>query len=98
MNINFFGGGEPGCLYLFDWRFKFGSYERVQVSSEKVVTFPLVSVQQVLCGCVVLPLLHLGNFMGYPTRCKFALTQNVEHSFVIHIKIHTWSLYVGTKF
>ena len=33
-----------------------------------------------------MPLLHLENFMGYPTRCKFAVTQcvmqNVEHSFV----------------
>ena len=33
-------------------------------------------------------LLHLGNFMGYLTRCRFAVThnvvKNVEHSFVTY--------------
>ena len=42
MNITFtehyvgrtlFGRGEPGCFHSFDWLFKFGSYERAQVSS-----------------------------------------------------------------
>ena len=54
-------------------------------SSKKVVTFPLVPVQQGLCSCIAV---HLWNFMAYPTRCKFAVTQNVmqnvEHSFVTY--------------
>ena len=33
-------------------------------SSKKVVTFPLVPVQQGLCDCITVSLLHLGNFMG----------------------------------
>ena len=28
-----FGRGEPGCFHSFYWRFRFGSYERAQVSS-----------------------------------------------------------------
>ena len=58
------------------------------VSSKKIATFPLVPVQQDLCDCIAVPLLQLGNFMGYPTRRKFAVTQNVvqnvEHSFVTY--------------
>jgi hypothetical protein len=50
---------------------------------KEVVTFPLVAVQQVLCNSITVPLLHLGNFMGYPTRSNFAVSknvvQNVEH-------------------
>ena len=57
-------------------------------SSKKVFTFPLVPVQQGLYGCIAVPLLHIGNFMGYPTRCKFVVTQNVvqdiEHIFVTY--------------
>ena len=56
-------------------------------SSKKVVRFPLVTVQQGLYGCISVPQLHLGNFMVYPTRYEFVVTQNVvqnvEHSFVI---------------
>ena len=37
----------------------------------------MVLVQQGLCDCIVVSLLHLRNFMGYPICCKFALTQNV---------------------
>ena len=47
-------------------------------SSKKVVAFPLVLVQQGLCDYIVVALLHLVNFMGYPTCCKFAVTQNME--------------------
>ena len=58
---------------------------RFHDSSKKVVTFHLVPVQQGLCDCIAVPLLHLWNFMGYPMRCKFSVTQNVvqnvEHSF-----------------
>ena len=54
--------------------------------SSKKVIFPLVPVQQSLCHCIAVPLLNLGNFMGYSTWCKFAVTQNVvqnvEHSLV----------------
>ena len=57
-------------------------------SSKKIVTFPLVPVQQCLCDCIAVPLLYLRNFMGYPTCCKFVVTQdvvqNVEHSFVTY--------------
>ena len=39
-----------------------------------------------LCDCIAVPLLNLGNFMGNPKRCRFAVTQNVvknmEHSFM----------------
>ena len=84
----FFGRGKPGCFHSFDWRFKFGSYERAQVLSKEVLIFPLVPVQQGLCDCIAMQLLHLGNFMEYPTRCKFTVTQNdvqnVEHSFVTY--------------
>ena len=87
----FFGRGEPGYFHSFDWCFKFGSYEQVQVSSKKVVTFPLVPVQQGLWDCIMVLLMHLGNFMGYPTRCKFAVThnivQNVERSFVTYSRL-----------
>ena len=55
-------------------------------SSKEVVTFPLVPVQQGMCDCIAVALLHLRNFMGYPTR--FAVTQNVvqnvAHSFVTY--------------
>ena len=57
-------------------------------SSKKVVTFPIAPVQQGLCDCVAVSLLHLGNFIGYPKLWKFAVTrnvvQNVEHSFVTY--------------
>ena len=57
-------------------------------SPKKVINFPLVPVQQGLCNCIAVPLLHLGNFMGYPTRCKFGVSQNVmknmEHSSVTY--------------
>ena len=33
VGCTFFGLGEPGCFHSFDWRFKFGSYGRAQVSS-----------------------------------------------------------------
>ena len=37
-----------------------------------------------MCDCIAVTLLHLGNFMGYPSRCKFAvnqnIVQNVEHN------------------
>ena len=60
--------------------------------SKKVVTFPLIPAQQGLCDCIAVPLLHLGNFMGYPTRCNFTVTQNVvqnvEHSFVTYSDFH----------
>jgi hypothetical protein len=55
--------------------------------SKEVVTFPLVAVQQVLCNSIMVPLSHLSNFMGYPTR-NFAVSknvvQNVEHGFVAY--------------
>ena len=61
-------------------------------SSKKSVTFPLLPVQQSLCNCIAVPLLHLGNFMEYTTRCKFAVTQNVvqkvEHSFATYALTH----------
>ena len=61
-------------------------------SSKKGITFPLVPVQQYLCDYIVVLLLLLGNFMGYPTRCKFAVTQNVvqnvEHNFVTNSDFH----------
>ena len=60
-------------------------------SSKKVVSFPLVTVQQGLCYCIAVPLLHLGNVMGYSTRCKFGVTQNVvknvEHSCLLVIQL-----------
>ena len=65
-----FRRGVPGFFHPFNWSFKFGSYERAQVSSiatirpKEVVAFPLVPVQQDLCDCVAVPLLHLGYFMG----------------------------------
>ena len=56
--------------------------------SKEVITFPLVPVQQVLCICIPLPLLHLGQCMGYPMCCNFAVAknvmQNVEHGFVAY--------------
>ena len=58
----------------------------VVISSKKVATFRLVPVQQRLCDCIAVPLLHLGNFMRFPMRWRFAVSQNVvqnvEHSFV----------------
>ena len=66
---------SPGFVHNYD-------------SPKKVVTFLLVPVQKGLCNCIEVPLLHLGNFMGYPTRCKFVVTQNavqnLEHSFVTY--------------
>ena len=40
-------------------------------SFKKSVAFPLVPG---LCDCIAVPLLPVGNFMGYPTRCKLAST------------------------
>ena len=91
----FFGRGEPGCFHSFDWLLEFGSYKRAQVSStvmihprKSSVSFPLVPIQQGLCYFIAVPLLHLENFMGYPTRRSFAVTQNVvqnvEPSFVTY--------------
>ena len=66
---------SPGFVYNDDW-------------SKKIVTFPLVPVQQGLRDCIAVPLLHLGNFIGYLTRCKFVVTQkvvqNVKHNFVTY--------------
>ena len=49
---------------------------------------PLIPDQQGLCDCIAVPLLLLGNFIMYPMRCKFVVTQNVvqnvEHSFVTY--------------
>ena len=47
-----------------------------------------VLVQNGLCDCIVVSLLHLWNFLGYPIRCKFGVSQNivqnVELSFVTY--------------
>ena len=56
----FFGRAEPGCFHSFDWRFKFDSYERAQVST--------IPIQQGLCDCIAVPLLHLGNFIEFSLR------------------------------
>ena len=57
-------------------------------SSKKVFSFPFVPIQQNMCDSIAVPLLHVGNLMGYPTRCKFEVTQNVvqnvKHSFVTY--------------
>ena len=37
----FFRRGEPGFFHSFDWRFKFGPYERAQVSSIPLHYFAL---------------------------------------------------------
>ena len=56
--------------------------------SKKVVTFPLVLVQQGLSDCRAVPLLHLGNFIGIQLAATFEVTQNVmqnvKHTFVIY--------------
>ena len=39
-------------------------------SSKKVVTYPLVTVQQGLSNCIAMPLWHLWNFIGYPVRLQ----------------------------
>ena len=90
MNINFkahcgghtfFGREEPGCFHwlAFQVRFEWASpgFVHSDDSSKKVVTFPLVPVHQGLYYYIEVPLLHLGTFMGYPTRCKFVETHNV---------------------
>ena len=61
----------------FDRHFRFGPYERAKVSSiaSKKVIFSLLPLQQGLCHCIAVPFLRLGKF-GYPTRCKFSVTQN----------------------
>ena len=33
IGYTFFARGEPGCFHSFDWRFKFGLYERAHVLS-----------------------------------------------------------------
>ena len=43
--------------------------------SKEVITFPLVPVQQVLCNCVPLPLLHLGTVYGVPNVLQFCGSQ-----------------------
>ena len=55
--------------------------------SKRVIAFPSLPVQQSLCDCIAVPMLHLENFMGYPTRSKFSVTQNVEHSFVTYSRL-----------
>jgi len=56
--------------------------------SKEVITFPLVPIQQVLCNCIPMPLLHLGQCTGYQMCCNFAVAknvvQNVEHGFVAY--------------
>ena len=42
--------------------------------SKEVITFPLVPVQQVLCNCIMLPLLHLGQ-IGVPNVLQFCDSQ-----------------------
>ena len=48
-------------------------------SSKKIVTFRLLPVQKGLCDCTSVPLLHLQNYMGYPTQ---NIRRNMENSFV----------------
>ena len=61
-------------------------------SSKKVITFPLVPVQQGLCDCIAVTLLHLRNLIGYPKCYKLAVTQNVmqniAHGFVTYFDFH----------
>ena len=65
----FFGGGELGCFHSFDWSFSWFIWDSPGFVdsddlSEKVITFSLVPVEQGLCDCIAVPLLHLRNFMG----------------------------------
>ena len=85
----FLGRGEPGCFHSFDLSFQMWfvrtstSFVHSDDPSKEFITFPLVPVQQVLCICIPLPLLHLGQCMGYPICYNFAVAknvvQNVEH-------------------
>ena len=59
-------------------------------------------VQQGQCDGIAVPLLHLGNFMKYPTRGKFAVThnivQNVEHSCdILRLPLITHAQSIGDK-
>ena len=93
VGCTFFGRGDRvAFIYLIGVsslvRMSETRFRHSDDSSKKVVTFPLLRFQQGLCDCITVPLLHLGNFKGYPSRCKFAVTQNVvqnvEHSFMTY--------------
>ena len=59
---HYLGRGEPGLFHLLDSCFKFGSYEGAQVSCTAMIRRSKSS------------LLHLGNFVEYPTLRKFEAT------------------------
>ena len=49
---------------------RFRPYRRLVQESHQL---PLVPIQQGLWDCIAMPFLHLGNFIGYSTRWKFAV-------------------------
>ena len=76
------------------------SYDACNSGTSRVLT--VASLQRLKMEALIpapadceVPFLHLGNFIGYPTRCKFVVTQNVGHSFVTYRKTGLLCSYGG---